>query len=695
LADLQHSKDPLLAPFVLRSLVLRNRIMSTAHAPSYVENGWPTERYRLYHEEKAKGGLALTMIGGSTNVSSDSPSAFGQLYAGNDDIIPWFEQLTAGVKSHGAAVMCQLTHMGRRTADDVGNWLPVIAPSNIRERAHRSYPKIMEASDFARVARDFAAAATRCKVGGFDGIELLSHSHLLGQFISPMTNRREDEYGGSLENRLRLAIQVLGAVREAVGSDFIVGMRITGDELKDGGLTQQDCVEVAQRFHESGMVDFLNVLAGAPYDDLGLADWVSPMGMPAARFLTVAGKIREAVPLPVFHAGGIADLATARHAIREGAVDMVGMTRAHIADPHLVNKLRRGDESRIRICVGMNFCVDRVNQGKDALCGQNAATGRERFIPHTFTADRTADTSSLRAIVVGGGPGGMESARVLAERGVQVVLFEASGTMGGQLNLAARSGSRRQMQGVIDWLASELDHLGVEVRFNSLVEASEIVAEQPNLVVMATGGLPRSLDVPGEGLASPIWTLLSEGAQPGRVLIFDDRGSHHAAVAAEAAAERGARVTVVTPDRTAFHDLGPTNYAVSMRHLYRLGVDFITDSEIAAISREGNQLSVCIRNVLSGKEKHLQYDQVFYEAGTDANDELYVQLRPYSRNDGVIDVEALARGNVVLPGNHDGLFTLVRVGDVVSSRNLHAALFDALRICARIDLSSLTRIDAP
>jgi len=266
------------------------------------------KRAGLYHEEKAKGGVGLTMVGGSTNIAPDSPSVFGQLYAGDDSIVPWFQRLTDGVKQHGAAIMCQITHMGRRTAWDDGHWLPVVAPSGVRERAHRAFPKAMEQHDIDRVVDDFAAAARRCFDGGFDGIELLVHSHLLGQFLSPLTNTRDDDYGGSLENRMRLVLAVLAAVRAEVGC--------------------------------------------------------------------------AAVSVPVLHAGGIADVSTAAHAVSTGLVDLVGMTRAHIADPHLVNKLQRGEETRIRACVGLGYCVDRVNQGKPSVCGQNAATGREAQFPH-------------------------------------------------------------------------------------------------------------------------------------------------------------------------------------------------------------------------------------------------------------------------------------------------------------------------
>ncbi|MDF3215029.1 MULTISPECIES: FAD-dependent oxidoreductase [Mesorhizobium] len=689
--DSHRQKDPLLDSFQLRSLQLRNRIMSTAHAPAYVENGWPTERYRLYHEEKAKGGLALTVVGGSTNVSSDSPSAFGQLYAGDDSILPWFELLTGGVHSHGAAIMCQLTHMGRRTSSDVGEWLPVIGPSNTRERAHRAYPKSMERADIVRVTKDFAAAAVRCKKGGFDGIEILSHSHLLGQFLSPLINFRQDDYGGSLENRLRLTFDVLNGVRDAVGDEFIIGLRITGNDFLKGGLSREDCIEIAQRLEQCGLVDFLNVLAGAPYDDLGLAQWMPPMGTPAARFLGVAKDIREAVLLPIFYAGGIADIATARHALRDGIVDMVGMTRAHIADPYLVSKLQTGQEDRIRTCVGMNYCADRVNQGKDALCGQNAATGRERFFPHRF---RRHEIAGLRAVVVGGGPGGLEASRVLAERGYRVTLFEASNQLGGQINMAAGGSTRRQMRGVIDWLVNELEHLGVDVRYNMLAEAEDILREKPVLVVIATGALPRSLNIGGAHLARPIWDVFTGQPPVGEVIIFDDRGDHHSLVAAEVATQSGACVTLLTPDRTPLHNLGPTNYGVGMRNLYQRGVNFLTDREIVALRPDGNRLTVTVRNVLTDLEEKFQADHVFYEVGTEENAELYFELQSHSVNNGQIEVASLLDGKAEYRTvNPAGDFVLFRIGDAVSSRNIHAALFDALRVCSVITVAGQTGSD--
>lgn len=673
------TNDPLLQPFQLRHLRLRNRIISTAHAPSYQEGGHPKERYRLYHEEKARGGIGLTIIGGSTNIAPDSPSVFGQLYAGDDSVVPWFRALTSGVRAHGAAIMCQLTHMGRRTAWDDGHWLPVIGPSRVRERAHRALPKAMEAEDIRRVIAQFAAAARRCQAGGFDGIELLVHSHLLGQFLSPLVNQRKDDYGGSLENRLRLALQVVEAVREALGPDMVLGLRITGDELTSGGLSGYECVEAAQRLEQTGAVDFLNVLAGAPYDDLGLAGWVAPMGQPSAPHLSVAGRIRQAVNLPILHAGGVADIATARHAITGGQVDLIGMTRAHMADPHLVNKLMAGQEERIRPCVGLGYCVDRVNQGKAAVCGHNAATGREARLPHHFELAG----QQRKVVVVGGGPGGLEAARICGERGHSVVLFEASERLGGQLALAARGKTRRQIWGVADWLSQEVTRLGVDLRLGHYAEAADVRAEAPELVIVATGGWPEAPDIPGGALANSSWDVLSGTVRlSGQVLVYDEMGDHPALVCADALSEAGCQVQLVTPDRAMAHDLGPTNSAVALRDLSAKGVSMECFWSLDSVERRGAQVAVTLHHVLSGEQRCVTVDHLVVEQGSAPMDALYFDLKPASRNWGQLDQEALLAGAWPFPDlNPDGDFMLARLGDAVTGRNIHAALYDAMRIC--------------
>ena len=669
----------LLDPFQLGHLTLRNRIVSTSHAPNYVENGHPKDRYRFYHEEKAKGGVSLTMIGGSTNIAPDSPSVFGQLYAGDDSIIPWFRKLTDGVHAHGAAIMCQITHMGRRTAWDDGHWLPVLAPSGVRERAHRAFPKVMEQEDIDRVIVDFTAAARRCQQGGFDGIELLSHSHLLGQFLSPLTNQRDDDYGGSLQNRIRLTLQVLDAVRANVGPEFIISVRMTGDELIDGGLTAADCVAAAVMLEDSGHVDLLNILAGAPYDDLGLAEWVRPMGLPSAPHIPVAGQIRQAVDLPILHAGGIADIATARHAVAGGHVDLVGMTRAHMADPHLVAKLTRNEEDRIRPCVGLGYCVDRVNQGKPAVCGHNAATGREQTLPHVISPSAIAK----KVVVVGGGPGGLEAARVSALRGHDVVLFEASDRLGGQLNLACKGNTRKQIWGAADWLISEVGKLGVDIRLNTFVDADDVLSEAPDLIIIATGGWPASPSIAGGDLAIPSWEVLSGQARViGEVLLFDECGDHPAAVTADMLAGSGCTVQMITPDRTLLQDLGPTTSAVALRDLANNGVTFTCLHDLNGLTRMGSRVIAHLRHVLTNQITERVVDHVIIENGSTPMDDLYHSLKAGSKNHGQVDHTALINGVFPFPDRaQDETYHLARIGDAITSRNMHAAILDALRIC--------------
>src|SRR5215472_7198763 len=288
------SIDPLLEPYQLKHLHLRNRIVSTSHEPAYAEDGLPKLRYQLYHEEKAKGGIALTMIGGSANIAIDSPSTFGQLYIGDDAIIPYLRQLADRVHAHGAAVMSQITHMGRRTEWDSADWLPIVSSSAQREQAHRSFPKAMEDFDIRRVVHAYGEAARRCRDGGLDGVEISAYAgHLIDQFLSPRMNRRTDRYGGSLDNRLRFAFEVLEQVRAVVGDDFLVGDRTTTTENVEGGLTAQDAVTIGQSLATSGLIDFISLAVGAPTTDAELAQQIQPLCTPLGGHLPLVGAYKE------------------------------------------------------------------------------------------------------------------------------------------------------------------------------------------------------------------------------------------------------------------------------------------------------------------------------------------------------------------------------------------------------------------
>ncbi|WPZ32935.1 NADH:flavin oxidoreductase [Thalassobaculum sp. OXR-137] len=673
------STDPLLQPYQLRHLTLRNRLMSTAHEPSYSEDGMPTERYRLYHTEKAKGGIALTMTAGSAVVSADSPAAFGNLYAYKDEIVPWLRELSDACHEHGSAIMMQITHLGRRTNWNHSDWLPVLAPSPVREPAHRAFPKEAEDWDLDRIVTDYADAAERMQAGGLDGIEIEAYGHFLDGFWSPATNRRTDEYNGSLDNRLRFTWRVLDAMRERVGPDFLIGLRMVADEDWDKGLTREDGVEIARRLATCGKVDFLNLIRGHIDSDAALSDVIPIQGAPSAPHLDFCGEIREETKFPIFHAARISDVATARHAIAEGKLDMVGMTRPHIADPHIANKVAAGREADIRPCVGATYCLDRIYEGHEALCIHNPATGRERTIPHVIA--RSAGPTK-KVVIVGAGPAGLEAARVAGERGHNVILFEAADRPGGQIRLAARVPRRRELIGIVDWRAEQCAKLGVDMRFNTYAEASDVLAENPDVVLVATGGLPNTDIVEGADLVVSSWDILSGDVKPGEnVLIYDDNAAHQGLSAGEVIANGGARLEIVTPERFFAVDIGGLNHVAYARAFDRAGTRITINKRVLTVRRAGNGLIAQIGSDYSERVEERAVDQVVVEHGTLPLDEVYVALKPDSRNGGEMDYAALIAGQPqTVVRNPDGTYQLFRLGDAVASRNIHAAIYDAIRL---------------
>lgn len=673
------SNDPLLQPYRLKHLTLRNRIMITSHEPAYPEDGMPKGRYRAYHVERAKAGVALTMTAGSASVARDSPPVFNNILAWKDEVVGWMKAMVDECHDHGAAVMIQLTHLGRRTRWDKGDWLPVVAPSHEREAAHRAFPKRLEDWDMTRIIRDFADAAERMKAAGVDGIELEAYGHLLEQFWSPLTNDLEAPYGGSLDNRLRFTFDVLRAIRTRCGPEFIVGLRYTGDQVLPGGMTPAEGMEVSHKLKDSGLVDFLNVVRGHIDTDPGLTDLIPIQGMKNAPHLDFAGEIRAATGFPTFHAAKIPDVATARHAIASGKLDMVGMTRAHMADPHLVRKIIEGREDDIRPCVGANYCLDRIYQGGMAFCLHNAATGREETMPHSIPPAAT----KKRITIVGAGPAGMEAARVASERGHAVTVFEAADQPGGQIRLTAQDERRREMGSIIAWRFDQCEKRGVSFTFNTYAEAADVLATNPDEVIIATGGLPHT-EVLGSGndLVHSAWDVLSGDVKPGQnVLIFDDAGDHAALQAADLISATGAAVEVVTPDRSFAPEVMAMNLVPYMRNLQKRNTTFTVTWRLISVVRDGNRLRATLGSDYGDVTRERLVDQVIVNHGTRPLDELYFELKPQSSNLGEVDYEALATGapQQVSP-NPNGRFRLFRIGDAVAARNTHAAIYDALRL---------------
>ena len=675
-------EDPLLTPFQVREMRLRNRVVSTSHEPAYTEDGMPKQRYRRYHLEKARGGVGLTMIGGSAVVAPDSPPAFGNILMYRDEVVPWLRELTEEVHEAGAAVMIQLTHLGRRSSNFTGDWLPLVYSGPDREPAHRSFPKVAEDWDIDRIIGHYVAAAQRCVAAGLDGLEVEAYGHLFDGFLSPATNPRQDSWGGDPARRRAFGLRVVREVRAAVGDGFVLGLRMSMDECLAGGMVEDEAVAAVAEFSAAG-IDLLSVIRGTIESDAALARVIPSMGGRSAPHLDFAGRIRARVDVPVMHAAMLSDVSTARHALTAGLLDLVGLTRPQMADPHLVAKVQRGEEDRIRPCVGANYCLDAIYESGDAKCLHNPATGRELSLPHLVPR---AQRPGRRAVVVGAGVAGLEAARVLAERGHRVTALEAGDAPGGQVRLAAAAPRRRDLIGVVDWRVAEARHLGVELRCNTFVEPGDVLALDPEIVVVATGGLPNTGIVPGADLVLDTWDVLSGSSRPtGQVLVYDDNGTEPALGTAELLAGRGCQVEIVTPERTVGIGVGGMNSPGYLAAFAEHDVRMTVATRLRAVRRDGGRLLAELGSDYSARTWRRQVDAVVVEHGTLPNDDLYRALVPGSVNLGEVDHDALLAGRPQqVRTNPSGGYQLFRIGDAVCSRNIHAAVYDALRLCSAL-----------
>ena len=508
------------------------------------------------------------------------------------------------------------------------------------------------------------------------------YGHLLDQFWSPLSNDLTGPYGAdTLENRMRFPLDVLSAIRKRVGTEFIVGFRYTADEAQKGGISAAEGIEISKKLSATGQLDFLNVIRGRIHTDPAMTDVIPVQGMRSAPHLDFAGEVKKATGMPTFHASRIPDVATARHAIKSGILDMVGMTRAHMADPHVVRKIMTGRESDIRPCVGATYCLDRIYQGGEALCIHNAATGRELSMPHDIPT-----TDNVRnVVIVGAGPAGLEAARVCAERGHRITVLEAQDHAGGQIHITALNPRRREMMSIIDWRVEQCTAKGVVFKFNTYADLNDVVALKPDVVIIATGGQPnlelfesrKQID-----LVETSWDMITGDAKPAEhVLIYDESGDHPGLQAAEVAASAGSKVEIMTPDRVFAPDVMAMNLTPYMRSLQDKDVTFTVTRRLLGVERKGNKLLATIGTDYSDHIYTVEYDQVVVNYGTMPMDELYLALKPMSSNGGAIDHEALIEGRAqTTVRNSDGNFQLFRIGDAVSARNTHAAIYDALRL---------------
>jgi dimethylglycine catabolism A len=573
----------LLDPIDVGPFVLRNRIISTGHTTAYNPDGLIGEQEIAYHARKAQGGIALSTTGSTAVHPSGGAPQMHLLVNFDDSVLPGYTKLAAAMHGHGARMLVQLTHLASGfSSHHTGH--PTWAPSQMMGEFARELPHVMTTDEIETLLHAFHQAAARVRASGLDGVELQAFAASLAiQFMSPYTNRRTDQWGGSLENRLRFTLEMVRVCREALGRDRALAMKIAGDELVAGGLHLPEMQEIVRLLDATGMIDFYVVASGNNMERFARVDHWPPTPARQGLHAPLAAGIRQVTTRPVAALARIVNPRLAERLIAEGTCDMVAMVRANIADPDLARKLAEGRLDDIRPCVGdSTACIDRILDGEPMRCIYNPSIGREIQWGATPRAP-----VARRVVVVGGGPAGLEAARVAAERGHGVVLFEREGELGGNALVTAKQPGREEMIGIATWLARQARAQGVDVRLHTEATVAEVTAERPDVVILATGARSPEPDGFGPEAGIPVvsaWAVLSGTVKPGRrVLVIDHTGQQMGCAVAERVVDEGGTAEVVSRQFHPAIDCGLTNTVSLYRRLFRKGVELTAHHDLRSV----------------------------------------------------------------------------------------------------------------
>ena len=641
----------LFTPLRLGPVVVQNRIVFAAHLTNYAEDGLPTVQHAAYYAARAAGGAGLIITEEHSTHPTDWP--YEKLIHGfHPEIIPGYKRITEAVHRHGTPIFAQINHNGGQ-ASSMYSRLPVWAPSPVADPLFREVPKEVDVREIAEIVAGYAQVADHCKAGGFDGIELqCSHSSIVRGFLSPAVNTRTDDYGGSLANRARLLLELVAAVRGAIGWELALGVRLCGDELIEGGTTIEDAVAVARMVEAQGLTDYINTSIGVATASLFMIE--ASMQVPPGYALFIPSALRKAVDLPVVGVGRFKDPVQADRALEAGHCDLVGVVRGQIADADFAAKARAGKVDDIRLCLSCNQeCVGRMGLNRWLGCIENPRTGKESEAD--FTALRPS--RPRKVVVVGAGPGGLQAALTAAERGHHVVVLEKEDAPGGQVRLAASVPSRAEFGDIIRNLVHGCRQHSVEIRLGVTADAATVRAERPDAVVIAMGAeAARPYWAPGDATrVVDCRDVLSGGAHPsGRVIVVDELGFHHATSVAELLADRGCRVTVVTPGMVVGQDLGIT---LDLEHwnvkAAAKGIGQFTD----LVPMGWSDGSLTLLHHPTGQQRELACDWVVLAVAGQPVEWLYHEL-------------SAAIGGAKVH----------RIGDCVAPRRAHAAVIEGARI---------------
>ncbi|HEX77630.1 MAG TPA: FAD-dependent oxidoreductase [Dehalococcoidia bacterium] len=570
----------LFKPFRLGSLELKNRIVMPPIGTRLAnEQGAVTQRLIDFLEERAKGGVGLIIIEAAAVDGLLGRTAPTGLCLDHDKYIAELNELVEAIHAWGARVAIQLFHAGRETRLPSLEGRQPVAPSPIACASLGIAPRQLSIPEIETLAQKFAEAARRARDAGCDAVEMHgAHGYLIGQFLSPYSNRRTDRYGGDLEGRMRFATEILVQTRSKVGAKFPVLLRITAQEYIEGGLGLEDSQAIAQRAEAAGY-DAIHVSAGI-YESM--ARIFPPQALPPGCHVENAAAIKKAVRLPVIAVGRINDPLTAEDILKEGKADLVAMGRALIADPELPRKAAQGRFDEIRRCIACNYCVERIFSFKHIRCAVNPAAGRERgFCP-------TPAAQKKRVLIVGGGPAGMEAARVARLRGHEVSLVEKTHQLGGQLHLAANAPHKGEMRSLIHYLSGQIQSLGVDIRLGQEATAESIARFKPDAVVVATGASPLLPPIPGIEKGHPItaWEVRAGKAVTGTEVVILG-GGMVGCETAELLAEQGKKVRIIEMLPAIASDIEPISRGLLLERMARLGIEALTNVKVEEIAEDG------------------------------------------------------------------------------------------------------------
>lgn len=650
----------LFSPFQIGPVTVQNRIVFSAHLTNYAVDGRPSEQHAAYYAARAAGGAGLIITEEHSVHPTDWPYE-NLIHGYRADVIPGYRRITEAVHRYRVPIFAQINHNGGQ-ASGMYTRRPLWAASAVADPLFREVAKEVEEHEIKEIVAGYAKVAGHCAEGGFDGIELqCSHSSIVRGFLSPTTNRRTDRYGGSLENRIRILLEIVAAVRATIGRGLALGVRICGDELVEGGIQIADAVAVARAVEASGLVDYVNTSIGVATSTLFMIE--ASMHIQPGYALFISSTIRKAIDLPVIGVGRIKDPLQAERALEEGHCDLVGIVRGQVADPEFAAKARAGCPEEIRLCLSCNQeCVGRVGFNRWLGCVENPHAG------HEAEPAPTKAKNPRRVLVVGAGPAGLQAAITAAARGHRVIVCEKRAVAGGQVRLAASVPNRAEIGDIIRNQLAECRRFGVEIRYNTNVDVELVRDLAPHSVVVATGAEPlRPPWVPveptsdGARVADVLDVLEGSALPSGRVVLIDEIGFHQATSVAELLADRGCQVEVVTSAMVVGQDLG-ASLDMEMWLTRAAAKGIVLNTELSAIGMEGN--SLVLLHWPTGRTKTRQVDWIVLAVPPKANDTLYWELKDDALRASGIETH--------------------RVGDCVTPRRIHTAVVDGHRIGAAL-----------